>query len=402
MTERLYYDDWRRVQFGATVLGCTQYQENASLWAVELDQTAFYPTSGGQPNDQGWLGDAKVLDCIDLEQKVLHILDRPVIGKVEGLIDVSRRRDHMQQHTGQHILSQAFVQIADAQTCGFHLGVESSTIDINLENCSQEIVSKAEELANSIVFDNRPISVHNVEQKDLPRFNLRKQTERDGIVRLIEIADFDISPCGGTHANSTGEVGMIVIRSTERAKKLCRVEFLCGQRALNDYRQIHKSTTATASMLSTTRSAVPELVAKLQQEQKTLQKKIRELLEIALHHEANQLLESAARNSSGLRIIQGCFAEKDIEEVKLLAHILVSHPDTVALLSSSKDSFRILFARSASSNQVDCGKLLAEFCKTFGGRGGGRPDFAQGGVQNVTAVELQLALEELANRLLAQ
>jgi alanyl-tRNA synthetase len=394
-TERLYFLDSHLLHFAARVLACRP-QDNQ--WIVLLDRTAFYPTGGGQPHDQGTLGEARVIDCIENEDRILHIVDRPIDGAVNGLIDPIRRRDHLQQHTGQHILSQAFIKIAGAETRGFHLGVESSTIDIELENPAPELISQAEQLANAIVFEDRPVHIHLAGAQDLARFPLRKETEREGCVRIIEIEGFDYSPCGGTHAQRAGEVGIIAVRAVERVKRMSRIEFLCGARALKDYHAAHASAMATAALFSATRDAAPELVARLQQEQKQSQKRMRELLELALESEARHLYEAAKSNSAGTKIVLGHFSNRALEEVKMLSHLIVAQGAAVALLVVKDESPRLVFARSKGLAE-DCGKMLGALCQQLGGRGGGKADFAQGGLPANAAYEV--AMLELATTLLA-
>lgn len=386
-TKRLYFENSHLLEFSAQVLDS---QINKDNWSVILDQTAFYPTGGGQPFDTGYLGEAQVIDCIDNNGHIIHIVDKPISGTILGKVNLLRRRDHLQQHTGQHILSQAFIQIAKAETRGFHLGTESSTIDLEIQQLTPEIISKAEDLANSIIFENRPIIVHLTNEKD--KFPLRKDTEREDCIRIIEITDFDFSPCGGTHAHHTGEVGLIVIRSIERIKQMWRVEFLCGQRALTDYRTAHQTAIETAKLFSASRDKSPELVIKLQQALKDLQKHNHDLLHQVLSTEAINMYNSTIPNSNNLRVIKSIFS-RNIDELKTLAQLLVAQPSIVVLLATTLDSPKIIFACSNDVN-IDCGKLLSQFCKEFGGRGGGKAQFAQGGLP--IATEFQTALETLA------
>ncbi|MEW6732022.1 MAG: DHHA1 domain-containing protein [Acidobacteriota bacterium] len=389
-TERLYYQDSHLLRFQARVLNCEPHNEH---WAVVLDRTAFYPTGGGQPYDTGRLGEATVLDCIDAEDYILHIVDRPLSGEVSAEIDARRRRDHLQQHTGQHILSQAFIKAVGAQTRSFHMSAESSTIDLAIENLTPEVIRQAVDLANTIVYEDRPVYVKLVDENSLASLPLRKETDRRGCVRVIEIEDFDHSPCGGTHADRTGEVGLIVVRSWERAKRMCRVEFLCGQRVLEDYRAAHASAIATAALFSCARETGPEMVMRLQQEHKQLQRRIRELLELALESEACHLYQATPANPAGMRIIQAVFANRDLEELKTLAQLIVAQGEAIALLAATGETTRLVFARSKGLTE-DCGKLMSTFCQRFGARGGGRADFAQGGITapvNATQILAELA-----------
>ena len=227
-TERLYYNDSRLLEFDAQVVSLSERDDGQI--AVTLDQTAFYPTGGGQPADTGTLGGARVLDCIDAEDEgVLHVIQGwvPEIGDmVHGKVDWLRRLDHMQQHTGQHILSAAFVRLFDAPTRSFRMLEHECEIDVDLDNPTDERIERAVDLANQIIWESRPIQVRQVTSEEAAALPLRKEPAREGELRLIEIDDFDLTPCGGTHAKSTGEVGVIAESSWERAKGLARILFM--------------------------------------------------------------------------------------------------------------------------------------------------------------------------------
>ena len=252
-TERLYYSDSHLIEFDARV---TDKTERVSGWtAVTLDRTAFYPTGGGQPSDTGTLDGNQVLECIDDEENgVLHVIQgrAPDVGAtVKGRIDWARRLDHIQQHTGQHILSQAFVTLFKAPTRGFRVLHDSCEIDVELTNPTNEVIERAVELANNVIWEDREITTRTVTAEEAARLPLRKDPSRDGELRLIEIEGFDLTPCGGTHASRSGEVGMIVVRAWERAKGLTRIEFVAGTRALADYRRANKTARAVAGLSST-------------------------------------------------------------------------------------------------------------------------------------------------------
>src|ERR1044072_5346972 len=219
-TERLYYEDSHLTEFEARVVDVT---ERVSGWAaVKLDRTAFYPTGGGQPSDKGTLNDARVIECIDEEEAgVLHIVQGEPLAvgtMVRGQIDWPRRLDHIQQHTGQHILSQAFVALYQAETRSFRMMEQASEIDLALDDPTDDRIERAIELANSIVWEDRRVHVRQVTKDEAAQVPLRKDSAREGELRIIEIEGFDLSPCGGTHAVRTGEVGIICVRSWERAK----------------------------------------------------------------------------------------------------------------------------------------------------------------------------------------
>src|SRR5260370_128310 len=238
-TERLYYHDSRLLEFDATVISVSERDDGQV--AVILDRTAFYPTGGGQPSDTGTLGEARVIDCIDVEDEgMLHVIQGPVADvddTVHGKVDWLRRLDHMQQHTGQHILSAAFVRLFAAPTHSFRVLEHECEIDVALEDPTDERIDQAVDLANQIIWECRSIQIRQVTTQEAALLPLRKEPARAGELRLIEIDGFDLTPCGGTHARSTGEVGMIAVRSWERAKGLTRIQFMAGVRLLAHHLQ---------------------------------------------------------------------------------------------------------------------------------------------------------------------
>src|SRR5215467_8552540 len=297
-TERLYFTDSALLEFTASVAEVRGTQDATH---IILDRTAFYPTGGGQPNDIGSIAGVQITDVAEDEPGcIVHIAQRGSgtsslsPGRtVECRIDAARRLDHMQQHSGQHILSQAFVQACGAETRSFHLGAATSTIDIELQNPTEENMKAAEEIANSVVFEDRPMRVHLVSEEEAARLPLRKESAVQGTIRVIEIEGFDWSPCGGTHANRAGQIGLIAVKSFERAKRMTRVEFVCGRRALLDYRLANHTATAVARQFSVDRESGPVSVERAIHENKSLKRRIRDLLEIALREEAVRLLDES-------------------------------------------------------------------------------------------------------------
>jgi alanyl-tRNA synthetase len=287
----------------------------------------------------------------------------------------------MQQHTGQHILSQAFFQLFGAETRGFRITDRATEIDLTLELQPSELekaIVRAEELSNSIVFDNREIRIHEVTPEEAARLPLRKESFITDCIRVIEIADYDWSPCGGTHAQRTGEVGLIVIRAWERAKKMTRVHFVCGVRALKDYRLANRVSETIALKFSGSREDAESSVDRLIEDNKRLSRRVRELGELAAKIEAAELL-AATEAKNGLRIVEHVFTDREFEEVKLIAHRLVDGENVVALLAVRENGMaRLVFARSANLS-ADMNALIKAACEMLGGRGGGKPDFAQGG-----------------------
>jgi alanyl-tRNA synthetase len=395
VTERLYYSDSHLIEFEARVVDVT---DRVSGWtAVILNRTAFYPTGGGQPSDTGTLNGLRVVECIDDgERGVLHVVQgaAPARGAVvKGRIDWARRLDHMQQHTGQHILSQAFVTLFNAPTKSFRVLDASCEIDVELSNPTTEIIERAVELANNVIWEDRAITILNVTPDEAAELPLRKEPARKGELRLIEIEGFDLTACGGTHAYRTGEVGMIAARSWERARGLTRIEFVAGTRALADYRKANKSAREIAALFSTGREDAPHLAAQMVEENKELHRRIRVLEELAAGAEAEKLLTTAEDG-----VIVQVFEGRDAESLKKLAHALIAHPQTIALLGSrDKDTARLVFARSADA-RGDMNALMREACAKLDGRGGGKPDLAQGGGKNVS--KLSEAIQHAALTLL--
>ena len=398
-TERLYYQDSHLIEFEALV---TDKTDRVSGWtAVTLDRTAFYPTGGGQPSDTGTLNGERVLECIDDEDNgVLHVIQgrAPEVGAgVKGRIDWPRRLDHIQQHTGQHILSQAFVTLFNAPTRGFRVLHDACEIDVELTNPTNELIERAVELANNVIWEDREITSRSATAEEAAQLPLRKEPSRAGELRLIEIEGFDLTPCGGTHAYRTGEVGMIAVRTWERAKGLTRIEFAAGTRALADYRRANKTSRAVATLFSASRDDAAKLAARVVDENKELHRRVRSLEEIAARVEADELYQKTPPGSDDLRIIAQVLDGRDPESLKHLAVALISHPKTIALLGShDKETARLVFARSEDASG-DMNALMREACEMLDGRGGGKSDLAQGGGKNVA--KLAQALDAAAKNL---
>jgi alanyl-tRNA synthetase len=380
-TERLYYSDSHLVEFEARVLDVT---ERVSGWAaVLLNRTAFYPTGGGQPSDTGTLNGLRVFECIDDGEKgVLHVVQgaTPAVGTiVKGRIDWARRLDHIQQHTGQHILSQAFVTLFSAPTKSFRVLDQSCEIDVEMTNPTTELIERGVELANNVIWENRALTIRNVTAEEAAALPLRKESAREGELRLIEIDEFDLTPCGGTHAYRTGEVGMIAVRSWERAKGLTRIEFVAGGRALSDYRRANKTAREIAALFSTGRDDAQEHAARSLEENKELHRQVRALEEIVARVEAEDLIAATETRDDGVRVVKQTFEGRDAESLKKLAHALIARPKMIVLLGSrDKETARLVFARSPDA-PGDMNVLIRDACIQLDGRGGGKPDMAQGG-----------------------
>ncbi len=376
MTERLYYHDSYLLSFTAMVL--TQEARDGKV-AAELDRTAFYPASGGQPCDTGTLGTARVLEVEEtLSGTILHILDTSLPpGAVTGRVDRKRRFDHMQQHSGQHILSQAFLRAAEAATASFHLGRETSTIDIEIARPSPEQIRAAEALATRTVFEDRPVTVINAPPEELSSLGLRKEPQRQGEVRVIDIEGFDRSPCGGTHVGRTGEIGLIAVLGWEHYKGMTRIEFVCGGRALTALRQARDLLDQLGGQFSAQAPDLPRLAGKLLDERSQLQRENARLTEKMLEIEALELLASADKSIRPITVCRN-FDHRDLEHVKILARKLTSGDSVVAILGTVHGSAQVVVARSADVSG-DCGLAIRQAAAALGGRGGGKADMAQAG-----------------------
>lgn len=386
MTERLYYTDAYCREFRATVLESTAHEGRT---AVRLDRTAFYPTSGGQPHDIGRLGAAQVLDVIDTDDAILHVVDREIpAGPVEGTIDWERRFDHMQQHTGQHVLSAAFDTLLQARTVSFHLGTASSTIDLSREVSPSEI-ARAEREANRIVWEDRPVQVRFVDEAEAARLPLRKDPSRTGTLRIVEVDGFDLSACGGTHVSRTGAIGNIAVASWERFKGGSRIEFLCGGRALAGYHALRDAVAASIRLLSVLPSELPAAIERLQNEGKEAKRQIKGLQGQLAGFEADRLAASA--ESAGQdRVVVTALEGWDANGLKSIASAIAARPNHVAILFSQPAPANVVIARGEGST-VDCATLLKDLTSRFGGKGGGRAELAQGGGLQAPAADLLAA-----------
>jgi alanyl-tRNA synthetase len=404
MTDRLYYHDSFLYDFDARVL---ESVERKGKHAVVLDRTAFYPTSGGQVHDTGTLvleneSRVPVTDVAEEEGgRIFHFTSTPVeSGKtVHGLIDAPRRRDHMQQHSGQHVLSAAFVELFNAPTVSFHMGAESCTIDLETKSLSPQQVREAEELANRIVTEDRPVQIRFVSLEEARQMNLRKlPPKQTGKLRLIDITDFDLTACGGTHVRSTGQIGVILLRKVENVKQGMRVEFVCGLRAVSTARQDYTTLTEAAGVLSTHIYELPQQVRKSLEESKTAAKAGQKLLEELAGFTAERLLAGATGTP---RIITSVFPERDATFIKLVAQKLTAgQSDVVALLASGAGQSAMVFAQSPGQKS-NMGQRMKGAMAQLGGRGGGTADMAQGGLPAGSAnlEKLQATLQEVAAKL---
>lgn len=376
MPERLYYAQPSLLEFDAVVRAVDCVGDRP---AVVLDTTAFYPTSGGQPFDTGSLGDASVVEVLESEAgEVLHVLDRELrLGQtVHGKVDAARRLDHMQQHTGQHVLSAAFDRLHRARTVGFHLGAVVSTVDLDID-LSPQAISAAEADANRVVWENRPVLIRFVSEAEAAALPLRKEPDRGGTLRVIEVEDYDLSACGGTHVAATGAIGLIAVLSAERLRGGTRLEFVCGGRALRFFHAFHDAVAGCIRHVSVAPDALPGAVERLQNESRDQRKTIRDLQERLAGYEAIALAARAETAGGGRQVVEAVDG-RDQSGLKAMASAICASPGFQVALVSTATPHLVVVARSADRS-VDCGKVLRGLTATFGGRGGGRPELAQGG-----------------------
>ena len=374
MTERIYYTEPTCRAFEATV---TRTGERDGRSLVTLDRTAFYPTSGGQPFDTGRLGSVEVVETIDEDDDIVHVVSAPVAPgtRVRGEIDWARRLDHMQQHTGQHVLSAAFDRLFDNRTTSFHMGADLSTIDLAREATSDELERAVDE-ANHVVWEDREVSVRFVSAGEAARLPLRKEPVREGTLRLVEISDFDLSACGGTHVSRTGAIGIIAVTQTERFRGGSRVTFACGSRALRVFRGYRDAVAGAGRVLSVLPHELPSAVERAQLDSKDLRKTVSRLQGKLAGHEASRLLEDAALVGER-RVVVQTLEGWDAAGLKAIASSLVAQSGVVAVLVSAGNPVAVVVARSQDV-ALDSSKGLRMLLDRFGGRGGGRPELAQG------------------------
>jgi alanyl-tRNA synthetase len=390
-TRRLYYDDSFARDFTARVLSCEPVaHESREAWEVVLDATALYPTSGGQPHDLGKLGDANVLDVRDAGQDIEHIVDREVaLGNVHGCVDWARRFDHMQQHTGQHLLSSMFQERFGRPTVSFHLGSEFSTIDLRGEEPSDQVLEGAERAANLVIFDDRPVNVRYGTAEELAELGARKQVEREGILRAIEIEGADLQPCGGTHVKRTAQIGMMLVRACTKVRQDWRIEFACGGRAERIARKDFLQLRHAAAELGCAYDEVAEAVRRVVSERDAHYKDFRGMLQQLAEAEATLALQAMPPGPDGRRIISRVFREDSSREgghglppsaaPEFLGHFatqLAKSDKTIVLLARFPCG-HLIFAQHPEAGS-DMNALLKEILERFGGKGGGTRDFARG------------------------
>jgi len=390
MTKKLFYENPYITTFEAEVI--EKGVDEAGHPFVVLDQTAFYPTGGGQPHDIGTLNGVKVVDVETRDQAIIHILEQPIDAvKVKGEVDWERRFDHMQQHTGQHILSAAFAERFGFQTVSFHLGKEEATIDLATQTITEEQIQEAVHLANTIVFQNKPIKTIWVDEKELSQYPLRKPPKVKENIRLVIIEGYDYNACGGTHPHMTGEVGPIQVIGWEKNQKGIRIHFLCGFRAVKAFAEKQKVLQTLNRQLSSQDATLKDAIDRLLEKQHELEKALGEAEEELLKHEAAELYQKA-RAMDGFRLVAKAFVHRKITECQKLSRFILEQAEQTVVLFTTKEGTRLhMIASRTKDVEGDMVKLIESGLSLINGRGGGKPERAQGGGETDLTAEGMLS-----------
>ena len=382
-TKRLYFENPYQIEFEARVVERLSWREKP---AVVLDQTCFYPESGGQPSDKGTLNGIEVLGVLEEDSKILHLLEDDISAEeVKGKIDWQTRFDFMQQHAGQHILSQSFHELYQAETLSFHLGEVTSTVEIDLRKVTEEEVERVETRANDIVFQDREIKSYFIPEEKISSIPLRKPPKKKGLIRVVEVTDFDYSACGGTHPSKTGEVGLIKILKWEKIRNNVKFEFVCGQRASKDYAWKNRDLRELSNMFTVSEREVLTSVEKLQSDLKSQRKKTRKMQERISQYEAQEIIQ----NTEG-RIIKDIFTGRTPDEVRCLALNIIKKGDFIVLYALREgERGHLVFACSENLN-CDMRELVPLVSPLIKGKGGGNPSLVQIGAEEAENLELAL------------
>jgi alanyl-tRNA synthetase len=375
MTDRLYYADSYLASFTARVTART---ERGGRPAVALDRSAFYPEGGGQPADRGTLNGVPVLDVqSDDDGTVWHTLESPLgADQVEAKVDWIRRFDHMQQHHGQHLLSAAFEELFNLKTVAFHLGADYATIDLG-GDASEDQLLAAEDRTNQVIWEDHPVQTRFVTPEELATLPLRKPPPVAGAIRVVSVQGFDHSACGGTHPRSTGAVGLLHIRRREKRGAETRIEFICGGRALRDLRKKGALLGRIAGSLTVGLDEVEDAVRRVREQEESSRKRLATVMATLLAHEARDLV-AQAEPAGATPMVHLVRDDLSLDEARTLAHAVTGSGGLI-VLGISGDKAQMLVGRPAD-HALDCGQLVREVLTAFGGRGGGQPAMAQGGI----------------------
>ncbi|KAB3530720.1 alanyl-tRNA editing protein [Alkaliphilus serpentinus] len=387
MTKKLFWEDPYLSTFTSSVISVEENENWPGKFLVVLDETGFYPEGGGQPWDEGNIGDGYVSYVFIKDGVIYHVVDQdPGKGAIQKCrIDWDRRFDFMQQHLGQHILSSVFEKHHNAETVGFHLGTETVTIDLTMDSISDEELQKVELEANNQIYKNLKVQSLFPSVEGLKELPLRKQPTTDEDIRIIEIKDYDYSPCGGTHPAYTGEVGMVKVRKWEKVRGNIRIEFACGLRALKDFIWKNQQINSISALLSLKDVEAYEGTERIYRELRDLNKKYNQQSRLLLEYQVKEY-HREAEEYQGISLVSLVFEDKDMKQLQTLAAALNQYPNTVALLAAKGDKAQVVFTRSKDLS-LDISKLFKEVIGLIDGKGGGNPITAQGGGDNVANLQ---------------
>jgi alanyl-tRNA synthetase len=378
MTEKLFYKDPYLREFTAKVIESSQIR---GRHAVVLDRTAFYATSGGQPHDTGTLNDAAVQEVVEENGKLWHFVDRPLSGEVKGAIDWERRVEHMQQHHGQHILSEAFIQVARATTSSFHLGKDTCTIDLD-RNPSETDIREAQKLANQVIFENRPVTIGWFTLEQVRAMKVRKiDPAIQEPVRIVNVEGFDCQPCSGTHPAATGQVGSVAVLGCEKQKVGARITFVCGVRVVNTLVQQNRILRSLSSKISASLEEIEGAVDRRLAEEQSLRRDLLDKDKLLAKYLAQEIYQKPLCSA----VLPG----RDIKGLKLIANEVMSKGGAIVALLSTGESGTSFVIGASPEVSIDLRAALKDLMAKNEGKGGGEPRFVQGSFKSTDAASLQ-------------
>lgn len=389
--QKLYYEDSYVTEFEAHIIEVLPYEKQ---YALILDRTYFYPESGGQPADSGWINDAEISYVTEKEGKTLHITSHQLpLGPVQCKINWEPRFDHMQQHSGQHILSASFYKLYGGETSSFHISKESSTIEIDIAHFDAVMAEELEKTVNEAVYQNTPVAASIVSKEELAALPLRKQPQVDSNIRIISMEGIDCTPCGGTHVKATAEIGIIKIKKWEKLKSSYKFDFVCGRRALRDYTYKNYLVNKLGMQLSAKESDIENAFLKFTEDYKSLQKQLSQLRSEMVEIETQRLFEEAVE-WEGRKIVCRSFDNREFNDIKLIAQALAAAPSHIVLLAAKGANSQLIFSRSEDV-EINMNNLLKAILPLLSGKGGGSPKSAQGGGTGDVEAALSAAVEKL-------